>query len=219
MLTLSDGSIGIGEATILTGYTEETVDQCWQAACAIGANLPVSRTAGLDALLEPWRGGNPFTAAAFATAMDLALGHATLRPAAAAAVPLLAILNETDAPAMEFELERLLVDGYKTIKVKVGWDVDADLRRVNSVQKAMRGRAAIRLDADQGFSREDGCAFVRGLDPSGIELFEQPCAAGDWDAAVAVKRAAGVPMMLDESIYTIADVDKAQRSAPPISSN
>ena len=207
-LTLDDGRSGIGEATILTGYTEETVDQCWQAACRIGADLPACPMAELDDRLAPWRDGSPFTAAAFATALDMALGHATLRPDGAA-VALLAILNETDAPAMESELERLLAAGYRTVKVKVGWDVAADLRRVRRVQNALRKRAAIRLDANQGFSRDDGCAFVRGLDPDGIELFEQPCAAGDWDAAVAVKRAANVPMMLDESIYTIDDVDKA----------
>jgi L-alanine-DL-glutamate epimerase-like enolase superfamily enzyme len=31
---------------------------------------------------------------------------------------------------------------------------------------------------------------VKALDPEGIELFEQPCAAGDWDAHLAVARVA-----------------------------
>ncbi|MCH7832257.1 MAG: mandelate racemase, partial [Proteobacteria bacterium] len=44
------------------------------------------------------------------------------------------------------------------------------------------------------------------------ELFEQPCPAHDWDAAVTVAEAAeaaGVPMMLDESIYGPADIERA----------
>ena len=42
-VTLADGRSGVGEATILTGYTEETLAQCWQAARAIGSELPGTR--------------------------------------------------------------------------------------------------------------------------------------------------------------------------------
>jgi len=206
--TLADGRSGVGEATILTGYTEETLEQCWQSARAIGPVMPGVRTEDVSRALAPWLSENPFTTTAFATAVEMAAGHDTLAPTAVS-LPLLAILNETEPAALEAELERLLVAGYSTIKVKVGWNVDDDLRRVRRIQQALRGRAVIRIDANQGYSKEDGCIFARSLDPAGIELFEQACAAGDWDAALAVKRAATVPIMLDESIYTMADVEKA----------
>ena len=67
----------------------------------------------------------------------------------------------------------------------------------------------IRLDANQAFTADEGVAFVNALDPEGIELFEQPCAAGDWDSHLKVARAAHLPMMLDESIYGMADIEKA----------
>ncbi len=207
-VTFADGRSGVGEATILTGYTEETLEQCWQAARTIGSELPGTSAEQARGRLSVWLGENPFTVTAFATAMEMAAGHATLRPTAAS-VPLLAILNETEPGPLESELERLLEAGYSTIKVKVGWNVQDDLRRVRHIQQALRGRATIRIDANQGYSKEDGCTFARSLDPAGIELFEQACAAGDWDAALAVKRAATVPIMLDESIYTMADVEKA----------
>jgi L-alanine-DL-glutamate epimerase-like enolase superfamily enzyme len=207
-VTFADGRSGVGEATILTGYTEETLEQCWQAARAIGSELPGTAAGQANGRLAPWLGENPFTVTAFSTAMEMAAGHATLRPTAAS-VPLLAILNETKPGAIDSELERLLEAGYSTVKVKVGWDVQDDLLRVRHIQHALRGRAMIRIDANQGYSKDDGCTFARSLDPTGIELFEQACAAGDWDAALAVKRAATVPIMLDESIYTMADVEKA----------
>jgi L-alanine-DL-glutamate epimerase-like enolase superfamily enzyme len=206
--TLADGRSGVGEATILTGYTEETLEQCWQAARTIGSELPGLHQAAVSRHLAPWLGENPFTVTAFATAMEMAAGHAALRPQAAS-VALLAILNETEPDALDVELEQLLQAGYSTIKVKVGWNVQHDLRRVRHIQQAVRGRARIRIDANQGYSKQDGCTFARSLEPAGIELFEQACAAGDWDAALAVKRAAAVPIMLDESIYTMADVEKA----------
>jgi L-Ala-D/L-Glu epimerase len=207
-VTFADGRTGVGEATILTGYTEETLHQCWHAARAIGPKLAGVRAADVESRLAPWLKENPFTTTAFATAVETAAGHPTLNPSAAS-LPLLAILNETEPEALEVELERLLAAGYSTIKVKVGWNVGDDLLRVRHIQQALRGRAVIRIDANQGYSKEDGCTFARSLDPANIELFEQACAAGDWDAALAVKRVATVPIMLDESIYTMADVEKA----------
>ncbi len=43
----------------------------------------------------------------------------------------------------------------------------------------------------------------------GIALFEQPCAAGDWASHLAVARDCPLPLMLDESIYDEADIDRA----------
>jgi hypothetical protein len=48
--------------------------------------------------------------------------------------------------------------------------------------------------------------FAAARDPDPIGLLAQPCAAGDWQAAVAVARVAKVPMMLDESIYGADDI-------------
>ena len=102
-----------------------------------------------------------------------------------------------------------LGQGFRTFKVKVGKDVDADLERVAVIQKAVAGRATLRLDANRGFNREDGIRFAAALDPTGIELFEQPCDSDDWDANAAVAAASTVPLMLDEPICTLADIERA----------
>jgi L-alanine-DL-glutamate epimerase-like enolase superfamily enzyme len=47
------------------------------------------------------------------------------------------------------------------------------------------------------------------LDTAGVELFEQPCAAEDWDANAAVAAVSKVPLMLDEPICAIADIERA----------
>jgi L-alanine-DL-glutamate epimerase-like enolase superfamily enzyme len=73
----------------------------------------------------------------------------------------------------------------------------------------VNGRSRIRLDANQGYQRDEACRFASSLEPEGIELFEQPCAAGDWEAHLAVARASSVPMMLDESIYGMPDIERA----------
>jgi L-alanine-DL-glutamate epimerase-like enolase superfamily enzyme len=77
-------------------------------------------------------------------------------------------------------------------------------------QKIVAGRCRLRIDANQGYDREHGCASP----PRSIRRassLEQPCAAGDWDAARAVAAVSPVPMMLDESIYGMDDIERAAR--------
>jgi o-succinylbenzoate synthase len=206
----ADGRSGFGEATILTGYTDETIEDSWRAARELAARLV---TAGDRAPFQIRDVGVklPFTATAFGSALEMLAGSALLDLPEARSVPLVGLLNAKDEAAMEKEVAKLVDAGYRTIKVKVGFDVAKDIELVATVQRVVRGRAALRLDANQGYTADEGIRFVKALDPDGIELFEQPCAAGDWDAHLAVTRAAAVPMMLDESIYGLDDIDKAAR--------
>jgi L-alanine-DL-glutamate epimerase-like enolase superfamily enzyme len=82
-------------------------------------------------------------------------------------------------------------------------------RRVALIQRLNRGRLRLRIDGNQGYDRDDAVMFASSLDPAAIELLEQPTAAADWDAAKAVAAASTVPLMLDESIYRLADIDRA----------
>lgn len=201
------GRSGLGEATVLTGYTDETIDDAWRVAREFAARVAAesreARLASVFALAET----HPFTATAFGTALEML--DASDDIAASAAVPLVGLLDAQGDEAIAAQFEALLAAGYGTVKIKVGFDVDADAKFVRAVQRAGRGRARIRIDANQGYTAEQGVAFVRALDPHAIELFEQPCAAGDWDAHLRVARAAAVPLMLDESIYGIPDIEKA----------
>ncbi len=205
----SDGRTGLGEATLLTGYTDETVDGAWDLMQRVAAGFPglapqrcLGETVGLaqDA---------PFAATGLATAMEMLQASPWLRVDKATRVPLLGLVNGDDADELDAEVTRLLAEGFGTLKIKVGFDADEDARRVKRIQKAVAGRCRLRIDANQGYDREQGCAFAVALDPEGIELFEQPCAAGDWDAARAVADVSPVPMMLDESIYGIEDIERA----------
>ena len=205
-----DGNSGFGEATILTGYTDETIDECWEAAqrfaaeMAAGAADPMPRIAQLGIEL-------PFTATAFGSALEMLDASPLLDLSADASVPLVGLLNAKDEAAMHKEFDAMLMAGFRTIKVKVGFEVNADIALVRTFQKVVGGRALIRLDANQAYTADEGIAFVKALDPEGIELFEQPCAAGDWDSHMAVARVAQVPMMLDESIFGLADIEKAAK--------
>ena len=208
-ITDRNGCEGLGEANIITGYTDETIDDGWRAACEFAArSVHMDSTAAKS---ETHKFGElyPFTASAFGTALEMLESPPLLTVNKAIPVPLLGLLNSAEEDTIHAEFAKLLADGFRTIKIKVGFDAKTDAQFVRNVQKVVNGRAKIRIDANQGYSADDGMAFVKNITPQDIELFEQPCAAGDWDSHMAVARAAGVPMMLDESIYGLADIDKA----------
>lgn len=205
--TDGEGRSGLGEATVLTGYTDETIDDAWRVAREVATHLVDETREARRASVWRLAATHPFTATAFGTALET-LEEGDRLPSPPATVALVGLLDARGEEAVAAQFDALLAAGYRTIKVKVGFDVDLDARFVRAVQHAGRGRARIRIDANQGYTAEQGVAFVRALDPRDIELFEQPCAAGDWDAHLRVARAANVPLMLDESIYGMADIEK-----------
>src|SRR5438093_6127906 len=77
-----DGRSGFGEATLLTGYTDETIDAGHALACAIARDLPGVESSMACARLASIGKRAPFIATAFRTALDMATGHPLLAPKA-----------------------------------------------------------------------------------------------------------------------------------------
>ena len=206
----SEGRVGYGEAAIYTGYTHETPEGGFAFCSEQGRKLLGRPLAEAIASLAVHRRDNSHAVSCLVSAMEMAQVHPALAPRdKERRLPLLAPVHAKKLDEIPAEVEALLREGYRTLKVKVGEDAEGDLKRVAHIQRVLEGRATIRLDANQGFSRDDACRFAAALDPRGIELFEQACAAADWDAAVAVKRVSSVPMMLDESIFGEREIERA----------
>jgi L-alanine-DL-glutamate epimerase-like enolase superfamily enzyme len=204
-----DGGAGWGEAYIPPGSTVETIDSGWRFCDEHAQRLPGAAVEAAAARIGAAAGGAPFAACALLTALAMLARHEALVVREAHRVPLLLAVSGRSAHEIAEEVERDLDEGYRTLKVKVGWNVDDDLARVRSVQRAVAGRAEITIDANRGYDREQGMRFAQSLEPRGIALFEQPCGADAWEDNAAVARVSRVPLMLDESIRTVADVERA----------
>ncbi|MEP7062546.1 MAG: enolase C-terminal domain-like protein [Betaproteobacteria bacterium] len=211
-LAAADGRRGFGEATLLTGYTDETLAESWPLARELAASLTGLGDAAFAQRVDAITARAPFVATALRSALDMLQRHPLLDIDAPLRVPILGLLQGDGEGALADAFARLHADGYRTVKVKVGFDVASDVAQVALIQRVVAGRAAIRVDANQGYDATAAAAFIAGVDPTGIELFEQPCAAGDWiahRAAVAAAARTGLPLMLDESIYGLADIERA----------
>lgn len=204
-----DGGIGWGEAHIPTGSSFETADSGWRFCRERAPELLGKPVSVAKELLDETMPSAPNATAAMMTALEMLERPPVLRVQAEARVPLLKVVAAGDEKAIEAEVEQHVAEGYGTLKVKVGWDVEKDLARVETIRRAAAGRAELSLDANRAFSRDDGCRFAAALNPEGVKLMEQPCAAHDWEANAAVARVSTVPLMLDESITSIADIERA----------
>ena len=206
-----DGRTGVGDATILTGYTHETLEGGWKFCLEYGERLVGMDTAEAKSSLDPYRVSNAHAVSAIQVAIEMMEGNTLFDMSdEKVEVPILGAINTKVLEEIPDEIDQLIEKGHRTLKVKVGWEPAADLNRLEIIQKANAGRADLRVDANQGFSREDGIKFATGLHSDGeLQLFEQPCNKEDWDSNAAVAAVSNVPVMMDESIYDINDVERA----------
>jgi hypothetical protein len=161
------------------------------------------------ALITSNMAASKVAATALLTAIEMLEDHPLLSIGKNVSLALLTPFNSTEPGPIKDEVERRLADGFRTFKIKVGKSIEEDVRRVKLIQQAIGGRATMRLDANRAYSEADACRFASSLDPSGIELFEQPCPAEDWDANAKVASVSPVPVMLDEPICDLNDVKRA----------
>ena len=204
-----DGRVGWGEGHISSGSSSETREGGWAFCREHAQALAGKDTGAAKATIAAHAGASKVAATALITAIEMLEDHPALQVEREVKLPLLTPFNSAAPAEIEAEVEQRLAEGFRTFKIKVGKDADADIRRVAAIQRATAGRATLRIDANRAYSETDACRFAAALDPAGIELFEQPCEADDWDANAKVAAVSPVPIMLDEPICTLADVERA----------
>lgn len=204
-----DGPIGWGEGHISPGSSSETREGGWQFCRRYAERIAGRDTSDAMAILSSAMHKSKVAATAFLTAIEMLEGEPLLEAGEEARLALLTPVNATDESEVADEIEQRIAEGFRTFKIKVGNNAAADTKRVRAIQKAVDGRATMRIDANRAYGESDAIAFATALDPEGVELFEQPCKAEDWDINANVARVSPVPIMLDEPICAIADIERA----------
>lgn len=110
--------------------------------------------------------------------------------------------DDADPVAAAAEGARLAVrDGFDTLKIKVGKDVDTDARRVRAVHAAAPTTRLV-LDANGSYQVNEALTLLRGLGSarSAVVLFEQPVAREAWEGLLQVQLEGEVLVCADESL-------------------
>lgn len=99
-----------------------------------------------------------------------------------------------------------MAKGLKALKVKVGMEAESDIERVNAVRRAIGPQIRLGIDANGGWPVRTAIQAIRRMvDDSNIYFAEQPVAPLDLQWLVEVRRQVSVPVMADESCYTLQD--------------
>ncbi|MBI4370997.1 MAG: dipeptide epimerase [Elusimicrobia bacterium] len=227
-LRLRDGTTGYGEASPLPAFNGETAAGALAAAHRAGKRWLGQDASAWRARLEELEEALPQGAGAARAALGMALLDAWTKRAR---IPLRILFGgaETEVfsdvtvtlgspEAAAAAARRIRALGVRTMKIKVGRDIQEDAARV-AAACAAHPAARFTLDANQGYGPRESLALLRALKAANLRpsLFEQPAAADDWDGLAAVARRGGVPVAADESLRGRADaLGLARRKAASV---
>lgn len=215
-MTLAGGAQGYGEAAPFPEVGGETREACATAATQLAATLIGQSAADYRTLghrLYAQAASQPSARCGLETALVDAYCRATGQP-------LWALWGGTDVRVRETDITIPIADldttvrlarhwyeqGFRLFKMKVGQDVDGDVRRLEAVHRQLPGIAFIG-DANQGYSREACLAFASGVQQFGgdLVLLEQPVVREDLDGLAALRHLIGIPVAADESVRSMED--------------
>ena len=102
--------------------------------------------------------------------------------------------------------------GFKALKIKVGMELNEDIKRVTAVRDAVGPSIEIRVDANQGYTVDEAIMFCEAMASLEVELVEQPVKADDLDGLKKVTEASDVWIMADESVKSVMDARNVARA-------
>lgn len=222
-LTRSDGIVGLGEATTIGGlaYGEESPEsikvnvETYFAPLLRGCDANDPQAA--MALVHRHIVGNRFAKCAVETALYDGLGQAEGRPIAdyfgGAKTDRLEVVwtlasGETGADIDEGE-RMLAARRHRHFKLKIGKRaVAADCAHAAAIARAFEGRASVRVDVNQAWSRDAAREGAARLQDAGVVLIEQPLDRNDVVGMTDLARAFEIAIMPDEALCGPASAER-----------
>ncbi|HXG15201.1 MAG TPA: mandelate racemase/muconate lactonizing enzyme family protein [Calidithermus sp.] len=97
--------------------------------------------------------------------------------------------------------ERAVAAGFRALKLKVGFDVEADLAAVAAVRAAVGPEVAVMVDANQAWTPEQALAIGPRLAAHGVRWLEEPVVSTDEHELARVTGKVGLPVAAGENVY------------------
>jgi muconate cycloisomerase len=99
--------------------------------------------------------------------------------------------------------------GFGQVKMKVGMPDHDDVNRLRVLRRWLGSRVDVRLDANEAWSAAEVVERIRELLPFGSSSVEQPVPHAEAPVLREVRRQVQVPLMLDESLCSRLDAERA----------
>ncbi len=221
-VTLRDGTQGIGEAAPFPEVGGEDRASCLAVATGLAPTLIGQSAAEHQAIADKLSEEAPLYPAA-RCGLETAMLDAYSR---SLRIPLWQLWGSVDVRDRETNITIPICDldktleltqswyakGFRLFKMKVGKDVEEDIRRLETVHYTLPNIAFIG-DGNQGFSREDCLLFAARVKKFGgrLVLLEQPVVRDDLEGLQAIRHLTGVPVAADESVRSLDDARQVAR--------
>ena len=223
-ITATGGAVGLGNIDPSPGYSKETIEdslhvlQTRLAPLAMGLDptnihrvlqkVDPAVDGYLDAKAAIEMACVDLTARACGVAVHTYLGGAVKETLLFNAW--IGILPPDEAAAETAAWQKR---GFRSAKIKVGGNIEADRDRVKAVRAAVGPDFRLRIDANAGYDADTSIKLARMMLPFDLQLFEQPVPADDIDGMARVRReAGGIPIMADESVLDHASLIRIIRA-------
>ena len=235
---LASGAVGWGEGLPRPYVTGETIDTAWEHLHAadlsrqLGGEIDslagaIGRTLSLQ-LPSPPNGKRDCFGNSVRCAVELAVLDAAAREEGRPLSDVAKLLPETAAIRQAAERVRysaaitpigafqeikgalkLRYYGFEQIKIKVGVEGISDSHAVRRIRWAAGSAVDLRVDANEAWTCETLPAKVQLLRRFNISAVEQPVPHDQADGLAAVRASLGVPVILDESLCSASDGERA----------
>lgn len=206
---MADGSLGLGEVTSLEGYSAESGDQAWENLRTVGKTLPGTAADVAVNRVDSKLTDFPFSATGLVSAIETATGDNW--PTVAA--PVVGICSADDPLASRRDVLATQLDqGFDTIKVKVGFEPEADAEALTRLVEAAPADVSFRVDANQGYSLAEARQFLAAAPRDRLDHLEQPLAVDHLAEHARLTAESPVDIILDEEVATAEDLAAVDRA-------
>jgi len=93
------------------------------------------------------------------------------------------------------------------LKVKLGKDISHAIEVTKSISNKLP-HAKIIIDANQAWHVDNSLKYIEAMKDTPIELIEQPVIAKDIDGLKTITQNSNIPILADETVFTLEDAKK-----------
>ena len=220
------GVVGYGEALPLPERNEGTLGEVMALCQSMASEIvgrPIETAASFSSMLAKKSGGRAL-AFGLETAITDILGREREENIAEVlagpdakiqdSVVVNATIGQEDDELAVRAATAAVRDGFKTIKLKVGFsrNVTDEIRRIVSVRDAIGSDIRLRIDANGSWGLSDAMKITESLEKEHsstfLEWIEQPVQADDITGLRQLKEASSIAIAADESVASINDVER-----------
>jgi D-galactarolactone cycloisomerase len=107
-----------------------------------------------------------------------------------------------NAGALAREAAAYVAEGFRAVKMKVGFGLEEDVRNVRAVRQAIGPDRLLAMDANHGYDAGTAIRFARKVEDQDVAWFEEPVVPEDLDGYCQIKAAVRIPIAGGEAEFS-----------------